>query len=857
MEEEGATTTTTKKAPPRADALKLPRRSSSTLFIKPHSTKLKVIAGSLYWLSKAKKASKAKVPLEKIVRIMEGQQTKQFNNYSSHFQPDDKTRSLSLVYVGKAAEEALDLVFASEEEFLRFRGALEAEIEKAKTMFKDPDTKYLRRLWEKADANVDGMLTQDEVRALVNALNIQMDTTYLAKAFQAVDADGSGTLDFEEFVSFVASLRSRPELKALWRTLVSGDSTVSVDRPAPRALAEAGAGANGNDDEAAHGQTLSLAAFHAFLVDVQGEAEVKVAQAKAVLKQLDPEHKGEALSYHRFAAYLSDADTNEALDPRKTKAVHQDMTQPLTHYYIASSHNTYLEGDQLNSVSSVNRYINDLVAGCRCVELDCWDGDAGEPIVYHGHTLTGKILFADIIQAVAEYAFKTSAYPVILSLENHCSIEQQQKMAFYLKKHLGDKIVAGDDEDSKLPVESPEALKGKFLIKAKKMPKPSGAASGEEGGGDPMELVTPVTDADGAPKDEEESDDDDEDIFDERGPPHPTPNMSRVLANSASLETNQSNSSLTTTAAVVVVNDDTTTTTTPSLFRRISSSLLGTPTSTADKPKKKKKKKVKVAAELSALVWMPGVHHHGWTEPQDPRGCTSYVETKMEKYLSKHATEWAELNKRMFTRIYPAGLRIDSSNYNPVGPWTAGCHIVALNYQTPGLPMQLNRGKFLENNNCGYVLKPAALREAGAAFHPVDGPFPTPQTLTLTIISGQQLPKPGGNRKGEVIDPYVTVQVCGVPADQKTETSQVVEDNGFNPYWGQTFSFPLQSPDHALLDLTVWDKDVGKVDDYVASAVLPVSCLRSGFRYVPLSSFSGTRGGDFEFCSLFVYVHLG
>jgi hypothetical protein len=98
------------------------------------------------------------------------------------------------------------------------------------------------------------------------------------------------------------------------------------------------------------------------------------------------------VSYAMFSNVMCSFSKASLFDQNK-QAEYQDMTHPLSYYYMASSHNTYLEGDQLTSFSSVNRYINDLLLGCRCVELDCWDGDNGQPIICHGHTITGKILF--------------------------------------------------------------------------------------------------------------------------------------------------------------------------------------------------------------------------------------------------------------------------------------------------------------------------------------------------------------------------------------------------------------------------------------------------------------------------------
>ena len=102
--------------------------------------------------------------------------------------------------------------------------------------------------------------------------------------------------------------------------------------------------------------------------------------------------------------------------------------------------------------------------------MDCWDGADGEPVIYHGWTLTSKLLFKDVLtDAIKPYAFSTSPYPLILSIENHCSREQQDRMAELFRSVLGDLLWTDPVDTSLSALPSPNFLKNKILIKAKRI----------------------------------------------------------------------------------------------------------------------------------------------------------------------------------------------------------------------------------------------------------------------------------------------------------------------------------------------------------------------------------------------------
>ena len=96
------------------------------------------------------------------------------------------------------------------------------------------------------------------------------------------------------------------------------------------------------------------------------------------------------------------------------------------------------------------------------------------------------------------------------------------------------------------------------------------------------------------------------------------------------------------------------------------------------------------------------------------------------------------------------------------------------------------------------------------------------------MISGQNLPKPrGAAARGNTVDPYVTVELFGIPSDCAEERTKTVRHDGFNPLFDESFEFSVHLPELALLRFAVLDDDfIG--DEFIGQYTVPFECLLTG-----------------------------
>ena len=333
------------------------------------------------------------------------------------------------------------------------------------------------------------------------------------------------------------------------------------------------------------------------------------------------------------------------------------------------------------------------------------------------------MLFTDALYVIQKHAFASSEFPLILTIENHCSEENQVVQAKALKDILGEYLFAptsANSRDAKISNQSgqddagvdisrlseyegnagwfrsPRDLIGKILVrhKLRAMPKVQtpNAASVEKDSKKLMratenkekakailtrlvkeELLTPQ---DVSPKKSEKV----KSIAERNVSPKQTPKNSTSSINTF-LE---------------------------SSFKYLRQMPFV----------KRQRKGVKATAEeLARLVYIKNMKVKNKTidkfaASDVPISC-SWDEGKLKRTLKD---ERGRFRVRLYTgkqimRVYPAYWRIDSSNFGPQRSWAVGVQMVAMNYQNYDKGMSYQYAKFRDNGGCGYILKPSWIRD--------------------------------------------------------------------------------------------------------------------------------------------------
>ncbi|XP_074350232.1 phosphoinositide phospholipase C 2-like [Apium graveolens] len=539
-----------------------------------------------------------------------------------------------------------------------------------------------------------------------------------------------------------------------------------------------------------------------FLTEFQGEEECTLSHAEDIIRQLL--HQRQQLD-RRFLTlddfcYLL---LHDRLNPPVNYQIHQDMDAALSHYFIFTGHNSYLTGNQLSSDCSDAPIIEALQKGVRVIELDIWPNSDGDDVnVLHGRTLTTPVKLLKCLSSIKEHAFTASEYPVVITLEDHLTPDLQAKVANMVTQTFGDALFIPDSECLKdLP--SPNSMKKRFIISTKP----------------PKEYLK----AKKVDKDERNSLQELKDVKDEEawGKEFSSLNFGSTK-DKGDLDEDDSPDD----------EDD-------------------------DESNQKGAPEYRRLIAIHAGKGKGGLDDWLKVDPDKVRRL-SLSEPQLEKAVTTHGKAIVRFTQRNILRVYPKGIRFDSSNYNPLIAWSHGAQMVAFNMQGYGSSLWLMHGMFRANGGCGYVKKPDFLLKAGPdneVFDP-ETTLPPKTTLKVTVYVGEGWYSDFEDTHYDAYSPpdfYARIGIAGVDADTVMKKSKTIEDTWI-PNWNEEFEFPLRSPELALLRFEVHEYDMSEKDDFGGQTCLPVSELRSGIRAVPLYSKKGDKYNSVKVLMRFEFV---
>ncbi|XP_060519361.1 1-phosphatidylinositol 4,5-bisphosphate phosphodiesterase gamma-1 isoform X2 [Cylas formicarius] len=387
------------------------------------------------------------VNLSEIKEVRLGKNSKDFEKWPDEANKLDNKKCFVVFYGSEFKLRILSIAALSDEECkLWIKGLKYLVKDTMSAPYSLQVQSWLRREFYEMEGSRETVNMKD-IKSFLPRINYKLPTNRLREIFNEVDTRKRTEIGFDDFT-------------ILYQKLIFDDkNTTEVFERLP--------------EYSSDHKTVTLQEFESFLVK---EQEDPLGNDPRSVSQLIYNFLGDPLQEVQEPSFTTSefldflfSKQNDLWDPTKNNVYH-DMSRPLSHYWIASSHNTYLTGDQFSSESSVEAYVRCLRMGCRCIELDCWDGPDCTPYIFHGHTLTTKIKFIDVLRTIKEHAFATSEYPVILSIEDNCSLPQQRKMALNLQDVFGDMLLTHPVSKNENELPSPQSLRFKVILKHKKLP---------------------------------------------------------------------------------------------------------------------------------------------------------------------------------------------------------------------------------------------------------------------------------------------------------------------------------------------------------------------------------------------------